>query len=85
MSYEEWKDNYGYLSNLWLDEKGNHSRIDGPAFIQYFPDGSIYIENFYIAGSFLGQGKRGFWMLWDRLTEEERQAPDLLKYLVRFS
>ena len=64
---------------------GNCHRLDGPAQIGYFGDGSIHWEEFWIAGEFLGEDEFGFWKLWDILTEEDRQAPALLKYLMRYS
>jgi hypothetical protein len=61
-----------------------HSEL-GPADIRYRADGSIIWEEFYLNGEFLGRDKKGFWALWDNLTEEQRKNPELLKYLVRFS
>jgi antitoxin component YwqK of YwqJK toxin-antitoxin module len=56
----------------------------GPAAIFYNPDGSIHLEAFYLNGRYLGEGKKVFWALWDRLTDDKRKNPELLKYLVRF-
>ena len=61
-----------------------HSEL-GPAIIYYLPDGSLTWEDFYLNGEFLGRDKKGFWALWDSLTDEQRQKPELLKYLVRYS
>jgi antitoxin component YwqK of YwqJK toxin-antitoxin module len=62
----------------------SHSEL-GPADIYYQPDGSIVWEEFYINGKPLGQNKKGFWALWDRLTEEQRRSTEVLKCLMRFS
>lgn len=82
--YVEWKDSFGFFYKEWKNEKGNYNREDGPAQIRHYPDGSINWEAFYLDGNILGFGKKGFWRLWDRSDEEGRQAPNLLKYLVRF-
>ena len=60
-------------------------REDGPAQISYYPDCSIEWENFNINGKSLGYNEKGFWALWERLTKVERQAPDILKCLARYS
>jgi hypothetical protein len=60
-------------------------RESGPAIISYHPDGSILEEDFYLNGKHLGTNNIGFWVLWDRLDEDKRNNPELLKYLVRFS
>ena len=60
-------------------------RNSGPALIFYNPDGSIESEEFYINGEFLGLSKKGFWALWERLTEVERNNSNILKYLARYS
>lgn len=83
--YVERKDSFGGLYKEWKNEKGNYNREDGPAKIRYYPDGSINWEAFYLDGNYLGSNKKGFWRLWDRLDEERRQAPSLLKYLARYS
>jgi hypothetical protein len=64
---------------------GKSHRELGPADIYYDPDESISLEEFYLNGEFIGRDKKGFWALWDRLTEDKRKNPELLKYLVRFS
>jgi len=64
---------------------GYVGRLNGPARIGYFRDGSICWEQFWIAEEYLGEDEHGFWKLWDILTEEDRQAPALLKYLMRYS
>jgi antitoxin component YwqK of YwqJK toxin-antitoxin module len=64
---------------------GKLHRDSGPSRIDYYPDGSIYHEEFRLAGKYLGKNKIGFWALWERLDEEKRQAPDILKYLARYS
>jgi hypothetical protein len=60
-------------------------REDGPAHIHYNPDGSIRCEHFDIYDEYLGMDGLGFWRLWDKLNEEKRQAPSLLKCLARYS
>ena len=57
----------------------------GPAEIRYDPDGSIVWEDFYFNGVLLGKGKKGFWVLWDGLTDDKRRSPEILKCLARFS
>jgi hypothetical protein len=64
---------------------GVQHRELGPAVIGYRLDGSIEWEDFYLNGEFIGKGKKGFWALWDRLTEDKRQKPELLRCLSRFS
>lgn len=85
MSYKEYSDNHGYFRKEWRNDAGKFHREDGPAFVGHYRDGSIFIENFYIDGEFLGAYKKGFWALWEKLTEVERQAPSLLKYLASYS
>ena len=64
---------------------GVQHRELGPAYIRYYPDGHIYEELFYLHQEYLGRNDEGFWKLWSRLTDEQRQKPELLKYLARFS
>jgi hypothetical protein len=64
---------------------GKLHRESGPAYIRYNTDGSIDLEEFHIAGEFLGIDNEGFWKLWERLDERQRQAPNILKYLARYS
>jgi antitoxin component YwqK of YwqJK toxin-antitoxin module len=64
---------------------GKPHRELGPAVIYYNGDGSIEIEEFWLQGECIGIEKKGFWALWDNLTEEQRKNPELLKYLARFS
>jgi hypothetical protein len=85
MSYEEIEYYDGSFQREWMDEKGEYHREDGPASICYRSDGSIFEEDFYLHGKYLGENKEGFWALWDRLDEDKRNNPELLKYLVRFS
>ncbi len=63
---------------------GRLHREDGPAQLRYYPDGSIKSEEFWFHGAFLGIDKEGFWALWGKLTEVERQSPSILKCLARF-
>jgi len=64
---------------------GEYHRESGPALIYYNLDGSIEIGYFYVAGELLGDDEEGFWALWEKLTEVQRQAPDILRYLSRYS
>jgi hypothetical protein len=65
--------------------KGVMHREVGPAEILYYSNGSIEKENFYLDGQCLGRDKKGFWVFWNKLTDEQRQKPELLKYLARYS
>ena len=85
MNYEEIKHSDGSFRRVWWTEDGKPHREDGPAIIWYHSDGSILEEDFYFHGKYLGINDKGFWALWDSLTDEQRQKPELLKYLVRFS
>jgi len=87
MSYGEWKDTLGFfLFKEWGDGEGDLHREDGPAkIVCLLSDGSIHCEEFWINGEFLGNNKKGFWNLWEKLTEDQRQAQSLLKYLAVFS
>ena len=60
-------------------------RDRGPACIGYYNDGSAVSEDFYLHGEYLGTDNEGFWNLWERLTEEQRRATEILKCLSRFS
>jgi hypothetical protein len=64
---------------------GVQHRESGPAIISYHPDGSIEREFFYLNEKFLGKDDIGFWVLWDRLTDDKRNNLEILKCLVRFS
>jgi len=64
---------------------GEPHREDGPSDIWYNPDGSILREHFWFHKHFLGAGSFGFWALWHKLTHEQQQNHNLLKYLVRYS
>ena len=75
----------GYIIGEYFYLDGVLHRELGPAAIFYNPDGSIAWEEFYLNGEFLGREKKGFWALWDNLTEDKRKNPELLKYLARFS
>ncbi len=71
---------------FWIN--GKRHRDDGPAQTWYNIDGSAqsYLFNeFWFRGAFLGIDEEGFWNLWKILDEERRQAPEILKYLMRFS
>jgi hypothetical protein len=85
MSYVEIKFNNGSFKRFWRDENGKPHREDGPAIIWNYPDGSIFEEDFYLHGKYLGENKEGFWALWDRLTDKQRNNPEILKCLARLS
>lgn len=85
VSYKERKDSFGFLYKEWRNELHWFHREDGPAYIRYNPNGLIMCELFYVSGEYLGSGEKGFWALWERLTEVERQATALLKYLAIYS
>ncbi len=85
MSYKEWRDSDGCLVKEWRNDASKLHREDGPAWICYDSDGLIIRENFYINEHYLGAGSFGFWALWERLTEEGRQALGILKCLAMYS
>jgi hypothetical protein len=64
-----------YKTKYWYKDDKKH-REDGPAV--EFPDGS---KSWYFYGKFLNDNDDGFWKLWDRLTDEQRGNPNLLRYL----
>jgi antitoxin component YwqK of YwqJK toxin-antitoxin module len=64
---------------------GKQYRQSGPQSIGYYPDGSIKFEGFVFNGISLGKNKGGFWRLWDKINEDERKNPTLLKYLAKYS
>ena len=65
--------------------KGRFHRESGPAYILYNYDGSVSLEEFRLNCKLLGKNKEGFWALWDNLTEDKRNNPEILKCLARFS
>jgi antitoxin component YwqK of YwqJK toxin-antitoxin module len=75
----------GSIKREYFYIDGKFHRELGPAVICYNGDGSIKIERFYLNGEYLDYNKKGFWKLWDNLTEEQRRNPELLKCLARFS
>ena len=77
--------NSGAITNNRYYLYGEQHRKNGPAVIWYNDDGSIDFEIFFISGKRLGNDEEGFWALWERLTEVERQHPNILKTLVRYS
>lgn len=112
MKYKEDIDSSGRIFKEWRNELGDLHREDGPAYIYYYEDGSLSIEefringmyhrldgpaqigrfrdgstweNFYIDGEYLGRDKEGFWALWDKLSNQQRQSQALLRYLMRYS
>ena len=74
------------LNGCVIDEYGNKHwykdellhREDGPA-SEWASGHTIWFFN----GEFLGLGANGFWELWDRLTDEQRGSPTMLKYMPR--
>jgi len=79
-----WYNSDGSIKAEYFYINGKSHRELGPADIYYLPDESIAWENFYLDGQCLGRDKKGFWALWDRLTDDKRKNTELLKYLVRF-
>ena len=75
----------GSIRTEYFYLNGRLHRESGPAYIHHNYNSSTKDEWFYFNGNYIGSGKRGFWKLWDCLTEEQRKNPELLKYLVRFS
>jgi hypothetical protein len=75
----------GSIQQEWFYLNGLIHRELGSAVIYYNTYGLIDLENFYLYGEWLGRDKKGFWALWDRLTEDKRRSPEILKYLMRFS
>ncbi len=65
--------------------RGFLHREDGPSITNYRRDGSINMEYFHLFGEFLGYDKIGFWVFWDRLNEERRRHPNVLRLLLRYS
>jgi hypothetical protein len=61
----------------WYRDDQLH-REDGPA-ICY----GVRIKQWHLHGKYLGYGTRGFWALWDLLTDEQRGNPTLLRWMPR--
>lgn len=55
---------------------GKRHRADGPAVV--WTDGD---KCWYLDGQFLGYDATGFWALWDRLTDDQRNNVNLLMHL----
>jgi hypothetical protein len=85
MNYKQINNSDRSFRREWRYEDGRIHRRDGPALAYYHPDGSIQQEWFYFNAKFLGTDNEGFWNLWERLTEEQRRATEILKCLARFS
>lgn len=85
MRYKEIIGSNGRILKEWRNDLDMYHREDGPAVTYHYHDGSIGWEGFYLYGHFLGYDKKGFWALWDQLTEVERKAPAILACLARFS
>lgn len=64
---------------------GASHRELGPANTQYWPDGKIDYEQFCLHGNRLGFNANGFWSLWEKITDEQRKHPTILKCLARYS
>jgi len=62
-------------TKMWC-ANGKRHRTDGPA-IEY-ADGS---KSWFLEGECLGFNDEGFWLLWDRLTDEQRNNLNLLMHL----
>ncbi len=62
-------------SKYWYRD-GRLHREDGPAV--EFPNGH---QGWYLYGMRLGSGADGFWEMWDRLTNEQRVNPNLLRWM----
>lgn len=56
---------------------GVRHRIDGPAI-----EWSDKTSDWYYHGEFLGISEAGFWKLWERLSEDERQNINLHKWIL---
>jgi len=54
---------------------GKLHRTDGPAI-----EGTDGTKEWFFNGKFLGSGDKGFWALWELLTEEERSDWKLLQW-----
>jgi hypothetical protein len=63
----------------WLNADGQCHRVDGPAW--ECKDGRT---SWFINNVCLGVEARGFWALWDKLSPEERNNPNLLFWQARF-
>lgn len=50
MSYKEYKDDDGCIRKEWRNDAGELHREDGPAYIKYYDDGSIFYKQFFING-----------------------------------
>lgn len=55
---------------------GKRHRTDGPA-VEYADGYKVW----YLDGQFLGDNDDGFWSLWDRLTDDQRNNVNLLSHL----
>jgi hypothetical protein len=63
-------------TKFWRNTKGKFHRIDGPAVEML--NGN---KEWWVGGRCLGLNDKGFWALWDRLSDEDRANPTLLSYL----
>jgi hypothetical protein len=66
-----------YLSGgkeWWVE--GKRHRTDGPA-VEH-SDGD---KHWWVNGKFLGINNKGFWALWEQLSDKDRANPTLLSYL----
>jgi hypothetical protein len=61
--------------------RGKYHREDGPASIWYKENGFVDFYSFWFNGSHLGISNTGFWALWDRLSDEQRMNPNILKLI----
>ena len=84
--YNKFYDGVGNLVQRWTETWGKEEwlhRKEGPAIIVSAPDGRIIREGFWISGHFLGYDKKGFWALWEHLSEDERNNSNILIHLAR--
>ncbi len=63
---------------------GKYHRNDGAAMVDYSYNGSVLFESFHLYGELLGSNKSGLWALWERLTEEERNNPNIIKLMLEY-
>jgi len=64
---------------------GENHRKNGPYYIIYSKEGLVRHCEFSINNRTLGINKYGFWALWEKLNNSERQHTNILKYMVMFS
>lgn len=75
----------GFLLLEKFYKNGKLHREDGPASIWYKKNGVIDFYSFWFNGAHIGLLDDGFWALWDRLNDEQRKNPNILKFLLKYS